>query len=109
MTKAIAGKDTVDAEVLDQVEDALIGADVGVETTVAIIKRIEERVAKDKYIGTAQLNGILQEEIMSMLTDAQSDEFATFDTPPRQTSVRDIGSSVNGVGKQPRSESFLTT
>lgn len=99
LTKAIAGKDTVDAEVLDQVEDALIGADVGVETTVAIIKRIEERVAKDKYIGTAQLNGILQEEIMSMLTDAQSDEFATFDTPPGKHPYVILVVGVNGVGK----------
>ncbi len=99
LTKAIAGKDTVDAEVLDQVEDALIGADVGVETTVAIIKRIEDRVAKDKYIGTAQLNGILQEEIMSMLTDAQSDEFATFDTPPGKHPYVILVVGVNGVGK----------
>ena len=81
LTKAIAGKDTVDAEVLDQVEDALIGADVGVDTTVAIIKRIEDRVSKDKYLGTSELNRILQEEIMSMLTDADSNEFATFDIP----------------------------
>lgn len=99
LTKAIAGKDTVDAEVLDQVEDALIGADVGVETTVAIIKRIEERVAKDKYIGTSQLNGILQEEIMSMLTDAQSNDFETFDTPPGKHPYVILVVGVNGVGK----------
>lgn len=99
LTKAIAGKDTVDAEVLDQVEDALIGADVGVETTVAIIKRIEERVSKDKYIGTSQLNSILQEEIMSMLTDAQSNEFTTFDTPPGKHPYVILVVGVNGVGK----------
>src|SRR3954471_11354560 len=82
LTKAIAGKDKVDEEVLDQVEDALVSADVGVDTTVAIIDRIEARVARDKFVSTSQLNTILQEEIMSMLTDAPSNEFATFDVPP---------------------------
>ena len=61
ITKAIAGKSTVDAEVLDQVEEALIMSDVGVATTVEIIKRIEDRVAKDKFLGTSELNSILQE------------------------------------------------
>ena len=56
LTKAIAGKDKVDEEVLDEVENALVGADVGVDTTVAIIDRIEKRVAKDKYLGTSELN-----------------------------------------------------
>src|ERR1043165_8728987 len=70
ITKAIAGKDKVDEEVLDELEEALVGADVGIDTTVAIINRIEERVSKDKYLGTSELNKILQEEIMSMLTDA---------------------------------------
>src|SRR6202161_515887 len=63
LTKAIAGKDKVDEEVLDEVENALVSADVGVETTIAIIKRIEARVAKDKYLGTSELNRMLQEEI----------------------------------------------
>ena len=82
LTKAIAGKDKVDEEVLDNLEDALVSADVGIDTTVAIINRVEARVAKDKYVGTGQLNDILQEEIMSMLTDAPSNEFETFDLPP---------------------------
>ena len=99
LTKAIAGKDTVDAEVLDQLEDALISADVGVETTIAIIKRIEDRAGKDKYIGTAQLNRILQEEIMSMLTDAVSDDFTTFDIPPGKKPYVILVVGVNGVGK----------
>lgn len=99
LTKAIAGKDTVDTEVLDQLEDALVGADVGVETTVAIINRIEARVAKDKYVGTSELNRILQEEIMSMLTDATSNDFATFDTPAGNKPYVILVVGVNGVGK----------
>ncbi len=99
LTKAIAGKDTVDAEVLDQLEDALVSADVGVETTVAIINRIEARVGRDKYVGTSELNRILQEEIMGMLTDAQSNEFTTFDTPPGKKPYVILVVGVNGVGK----------
>lgn len=99
LTKAIAGKDTVDAGVLDDVEDALVSADVGVDTTVAIIKRIEDRVAKDKYIGTSQLNRILQEEIMGMLTDAPSNEFTRFDLPTGKKPYVILVVGVNGVGK----------
>lgn len=99
IAKAIAGKDKVDEEVLDQVEDALIGADVGVDTTVAIIKRIEDRVARDKYLGTSQLNDILQEEIMSMLTEAPSGEFAKFDIPANKKPYVILVVGVNGVGK----------
>ena len=99
LTKAIAGKDSVDEEVLDQVEDALVSADVGIDTTVAIIKRIEARVAKDKYVGTSELNRILQEEIMSMLTDAPSAEFETFNVPPGKKPYVILVVGVNGVGK----------
>lgn len=99
ITKAIAGKDKVDEEVLDQLEEALVGADVGIETTVAIIKRIEERAAKDKYIGTAELNRILQEEIMGMLTQAPSNEFETFDVPAGKKPYVILVVGVNGVGK----------
>ncbi len=99
LTKAIAGKDSVDAEVLDQLEDALVSADVGVDTTVAIINRIEARVGRDKYVGTSELNRILQEEIMGMLTDATSDEFATFDTPGGKKPYVILVVGVNGVGK----------
>src|ERR1043165_4200845 len=70
ITKAIAGKDKVDEEVLDELEEALVSADVGVDTTVEIIERIEKRVAKDKYIGTGELNRILQEEIQNLLVDS---------------------------------------
>ena len=99
ISKAVAGKDTVDEEVLDELENALVSADVGIDTTVAIIKRIEERVAKDKYVGASQLNNILQEEIMGMLTDASSTEFSTFDVPVGKKPYVMLVVGVNGVGK----------
>ena len=99
LTKAIAGKDRVDEEVLDQVEEALVGADVGLDTTIAIIRRIEARVAKDKYLGTSELNRILQEEIMGMLTEAPSSEFETFDVPAGKKPYVILVVGVNGVGK----------
>lgn len=99
LAKAVAGKDKVDEEVLDQVEDALVSADVGVDTTVAIIKRIEERVARDKYLGTSQLNELLQEEIMGMLTQAPSNEFERFDIPAGKKPYVILVVGVNGVGK----------
>src|ERR1700712_4098781 len=70
ITKAIAGKSTVDEEVLDALEEALVSADVGIDTTVQIIDRIEKRVAKDKYLNAAELNNILQQEIAALLVDA---------------------------------------
>src|SRR6201989_3610131 len=72
ITKAIAGKSTVDEEVLDNLENALVSADVGVDTTVKIIDKIEARVARDKYINTTELNSILKEEIQSLLVDSPS-------------------------------------
>src|SRR5437764_13740658 len=80
MSKAIAGKSTVDEEVLDDLEEALVSADVGIDTTVQIIDRIEKRVAKDKYIGTSELNKILQEEIETTLVDAPSTNSYDFHT-----------------------------
>lgn len=99
ITKIIAGKDKVDEEVLDQLEDALVSADVGIDTTVAIIKSIEERVARDKYVGTAALNDMLQEGIMSVLTDAPGNEFETFDIPEGKKPYVILVVGVNGVGK----------
>jgi fused signal recognition particle receptor len=99
ITKAIVGKSEVDEEVLDSVEEALISADVGVTTTIAIIKRIEDRVAKDKYLGTDQLNNILQEEIMHILTDAPSNEYQNFDLPAGKKPYVILVVGVNGVGK----------
>src|SRR5688500_18719653 len=72
INRAIAGKSTVDEEVLDQLEEALVGADVGIETTISIIKQVEKRVARDKYLSTSELNGILQQEIETILVDAPS-------------------------------------
>ena len=69
ISKAIAGKSKVDEEVLDNLEQILVEADVGVETTLKIIERIEDRVARDKYLGTAELNAILREEIMALMQE----------------------------------------
>lgn len=99
ITKAIAGKSTVDAEVLDQVEEALIMSDVGVATTIEIIKRIEDRVAKDKFLGTSELNSILQEEMVNILTDAPSLEYQKFDLPEGKKPYVILVVGVNGVGK----------
>ena len=99
ITKAIAGKDKVDEEVLDELENALISADVGLDTTVAIIDRIEARVAKDKFVGTAQLNTILQEEIMGMLTSTATRDHETFDLPADKKPYVILVVGVNGVGK----------
>src|SRR5215210_8224758 len=81
ITKAIAGKSTVDEDVLDDLEEALITADVGLDTTIEIIKRIEERVAKDKYVNTSELNKLLQEEIEDVLVDAEDAAYKDFDIP----------------------------
>jgi fused signal recognition particle receptor len=99
ITKAIAGKSTVDAEVLDQVEEALIMSDVGVATTVEIIKRIEDRVAKDKFLGTSELNSILQEEMVNILPDAPSLEYQKFNLPEGKKPYVILVVGVNGVGK----------
>jgi len=99
ITKAITGKSTVDEEVLDELEEALITADVGLETTVQIIERIEKRVARDKYIDTKELNRILQEEMEAVLPDPQADNFYDFtsDLPASPYVILVVG--VNGVGK----------
>ncbi|HMN32911.1 MAG TPA: signal recognition particle-docking protein FtsY [Chitinophagaceae bacterium] len=99
ITKAIAGKSEVDVEVLDNLEEALMTSDVGVATTVEIIKRIEERVAKDKYLGTKELNSILQEEMVNVLTDAPSQEYQNFDLPADHKPHIILVVGVNGVGK----------
>ncbi len=96
VTKAIAGKSTVDEEVLDDLEEALVAADVGIDTTVAIIDRIERRVAKDKYLNTSELNNILQQEVKEMIADGSSYNFTT-DLPHKPYIILVVG--VNGVGK----------
>lgn len=97
ITKAVAGKSTVDEEVLDNLEEALMTADVGVETTIQIIERIEQRVARDKYVNTSELNRILQEEIAALLVDANDDAYTDFSVPKKPYIVLVVG--VNGVGK----------
>ena len=99
VTKAIAGKSVVDEEVLDDLEEALVTADVGIETTVAIIKRIEDRVAKDKYLNTSDLNTLLQQEIEATLVDAPTANKYAFDSdlPSKPYIMLVVG--VNGVGK----------
>src|SRR3954467_2143914 len=99
VTKAIAGKSTVDEEVLDNLEEALVSADVGIDTTVQIIDRVEKRVSKDKYLNTSDLNRILQEEIEETLVDtpqANSYDFHS-ELPSKPYVILVVG--VNGVGK----------
>ena len=99
ITKAIAGKSTVDEEVLDNLEEALVSADVGIETTVEIINRIEARVAKNKYVNTTELNTVLQSEIENMLVDPPESKAYTFSSslPAKPFVILVVG--VNGVGK----------
>ncbi len=96
--KAIAGKTTVDEEVLDNLEEALVSADVGVETTIQIIERIEKRVARDKYLNTAELNGILRDEIEQLLRETGADNVRNFEVPGKKPYVV-LVVGVNGAGK----------
>ncbi|HNR06839.1 MAG TPA: signal recognition particle-docking protein FtsY [Saprospiraceae bacterium] len=99
LTKAIAGKDKVDEEVLDELENVLITSDVGLPTTVKIIERIEARVARDKFLNTAELNGILRDEIVNLLSENNTVDLEDYDLPaqPRPQVMLVVG--VNGVGK----------
>jgi fused signal recognition particle receptor len=100
VTKAIAGKSTVDEEVLDELENALVSADVGVETTVKIIDQIEKRVAKDKYLNTGELNRILKEEVESLLVAAPQDtSYVNYELPSGYKPHVILVVGVNGVGK----------
>src|SRR6185312_15403859 len=93
------GKNTVDEEVLDQLEEALVSADVGIDTTIQIIQRIEKRVAKDKYINTSELNSLLQQEIEAILADAGDQGYRDFTIPSGQKPYVILVVGVNGVGK----------
>ena len=100
ITKAIAGKSTVDEDVLDNLEDALVSADVGVDTTIKIIDKIEARVARDKYINTAELNSILKEETLSLLVDSPDDtSYENYELPSGHKPHIILVVGVNGVGK----------
>lgn len=97
--KAVAGKDTVDAAVLDQLEEILITSDVGVQTTIEIINRIEDRVARDKYLNSDELQSILREEIIALLKESSADKPAEFDAEFPETPHVILVAGVNGVGK----------
>lgn len=97
LTRAVAGKSRVDDEVLDNLEEILISSDVGVQTTIKIIKRIEERVARDKYFGTSELNRILREEIAALLSENDNDVDFDFNNNGEPYVIMVVG--VNGVGK----------
>ena len=100
IARAVAGKSQVDDEVLDNLEEVLITSDVGVETTLKIIKRIEERVARDKYMGTAELNGILRDEISALLVENNpDDDREPFSVPSGRKPYVVLVVGVNGVGK----------
>ncbi|MEI6265321.1 MAG: signal recognition particle-docking protein FtsY [Sphingobacteriia bacterium] len=99
ITKAIAGKSSIDEEVLDNLEEALIGADVGVTTTLQIIEQIEKRVKENKYLNTTELNGLLQQEIASILVDAPDQSLHGFTLPEGKKPYVILVVGVNGVGK----------
>lgn len=99
ISKAVAGKSKVDDEVLDELEEVLISSDVGVDTTVKIIERIEERVARDKYVTTSELNGILREEIAALLAENNTTDNDDWDLPTDHNPYVILVVGVNGVGK----------
>ena len=99
LSKAVAGKSTVDADVLDNLEEVLVASDVGVNTTLKIIKRIEERVAKDKYLGTDELNILLREEISGLLSETNLENETEFTVPADRRPYVIMVVGVNGVGK----------
>ncbi|MCR9016440.1 signal recognition particle-docking protein FtsY [Aquiflexum gelatinilyticum] len=99
LSKAVVGKSKVDEEVLDELEEILITSDVGVDTTIKVIRRIEERVSKDKYLNTAELDVILREEIMGLLEENQSTDLSDFDLPADKKPYVIMVVGVNGVGK----------
>lgn len=99
IARAVAGKSTVDEEVLDNLEEVLVTSDVGVETTLNIIERIEKRVARDKYVNTSELNGILRDEIASLLTENNTQDTEGFEVPAGHKPYVILVVGVNGVGK----------
>ena len=99
LTKAVAGKSKVDEEVLDNLEEVLVASDVGVNTTLKIITRIENRVAEDKYVGTDELNKILREEISGLLSESNNGEEKDFSIPAGKRPYVIMVVGVNGVGK----------
>lgn len=99
LSKAVAGKSKVDDEVLDNLEEVLVSSDVGVNTTLKVIERIEERVSRDKYLGTEELNQILREEIAGLLSETNNGEATDFEIPNNHKPYVIMVVGVNGVGK----------
>ena len=99
LTRAVAGKSRVDDEVLDELEEILVTSDVGVDTTIKIIRRIEDRVARDKYVSTNELNGILKSEITALLTDNNTGDNSEWELPQDVQPYVILVVGVNGVGK----------
>lgn len=99
LKRAIAGKDKVDDEVLDNLEEALITSDVGVETTLRIIERIQQRVARDKYMNTQELHQILCDEVIALLAENNTEDFAELDVDTSENPYVILVVGVNGVGK----------
>ncbi|WP_462318284.1 signal recognition particle-docking protein FtsY [Marinilabilia sp.] len=99
MTRAVVGKTKVDDDVLDSLEEVLITSDVGVDTTIRIIERIEERVARDRYVNTSELNVILREEIAALLAENESNQVGDFELPSDKKPYVIMVVGVNGVGK----------
>ena len=97
--RAVVGKSTVDEDILDELEEVLITSDVGVDTTIKIIRKIEARVARDKYVNTSELDQILREEIASLLEETKKEEFKDFDIPAGKKPYVIMVVGVNGVGK----------
>ena len=99
IAKAVAGKSSIDDEVLDNIEEALVTADVGIDTTVAIIERLEKRVKQDKYINATELNKLIQQEIESLLAEADDSSYKNFEIPSNKKPYVILVVGVNGVGK----------
>jgi len=99
ITRAVAGKSKVDDDLLDQLEEVLVSSDVGVDTTLKIIERIEERVARDRYVSTDELTAILRDEIALLLTENNSDDLSDFSLPEGKKPYVIMVVGVNGVGK----------
>ncbi len=99
ITKAVAGKSTVDEEFLDELEGILVSADVGLDTTIKIIERLEDRVARDKYINTNELNALLKDEIIALLAENETESFEDYIVPKSDKPYVILVVGVNGVGK----------
>jgi fused signal recognition particle receptor len=99
LSRVIVGKSTIDDQVLDELEEVLVSSDVGVDTTLRIIERIEKRVSKDKYVNTTELNTMLKEEIAALLSETEKEKLLPFDFAPREEPYVILVVGVNGVGK----------